>query len=370
MAINTTTDALSRPEIFCLVAQQSIDNKAFAPINLMKGTQFYDKIRQQTATYWSAEQDAVFNPGKGRPGEGGLYPRVFLTYTKPDCDKGESNCDINLCDGVEDAPTTDDQAALELTIDNCASRVFTLTKAEFRALCESPNQRLASKYSQYAKQIVKEINEGMLTATHGDMGAYKDGVASVGDTTIDLPIITPDGCVNPVAYAKVKSIFRKKSWRGDVCLVGGDMLATYFDVQQMGGFAKGVDSGADLNAFQNSFGLIYDEYVDDVYNELEGSMGSHLLAFPEGAYGLFEWYEHTGDCAENYEDLIRNVITIDGVRFDHTLYYDKKCQKWTIILKKWWCLGCIPDTEYCDTNGYKLHFNATCGTMSCDTILC
>ena len=102
---------------------------------------------------------------------------------------------------------------------------------------------------------------------------------------------------------------------------------------------------------------------------LEGDTDSHSLSWIPGAFQMLEWYKYVGYNEElGKEDYTETTMTIDGITYDWSLYYDKCDHVWKYELSKNYDLWAIPDAAYepCWDFNMRLHFVLACGDWTCN----
>jgi len=359
----------TKPELFCLQVTRVIDQMPHSPINVKASTNVLDTVMSASNTAGWAEINRVSLPGKPAPNgttEGG--PKIWLQYEKPYCDGGESN-DISVCDAT--GTTEEEQAWLAVNINKVAERHFTITKAEFANFCESPNDRLMDQLKRKAFEIKREINSEAIKALYAIANPYTDGTASIGATTKELTVISPEGNIIPAGFAKINGEYARANYSGRLLTFGGETLRTYIDVKGYQGMSMN-SVGANVDPLAN-MPFTYDNQFDTIFQTLDSNDFSHGFTLPLGAFVMQEWFDHEGYGLESLDTVIRNKMTIDGITYDYSMVYDpcggsEKTGIWKVQLKKRYGFGSIPNTAYCDNQGLNFHWLFGCGDFSCSSL--
>lgn len=353
-------DADHNPEVFCLTCIDSLDDHPQAPNKFRKATGVLDKLTAtQSTSAWNVTS-CTFD-GKAIPGksESGL-PAIKFEYTAPTCEDGESECDYNVCQD-NDNETDDKRRFLEMVVDGCLERHFTISCAEFWESCESPSERWAQKLNDLAYQMKLELNKLVIAKLYTMLSDYHSGTPSVGPTTATIPILQQDGNINNSGFAKVIDEYFEKGWDGDVCWLGGRTMKMYHTLQKLKlGKECCQDDLLDL-------AFTYDVEFDKIFQELEGDTDSHMVTFPVGATAVMFFNENTGCNVFNEDDFMKTTMEIAGIEFDYNVNF-VKCDTphWNIQLKVHWCMPCWPDSVYCDGfGGFKLHWKGICSNADC-----
>lgn len=360
MALSVTT----KPEQFCLNITKSLDQVTSAPINVMEATNILDVVMSSENKVGWNEINRVSFPGKKAPG-GSSASKITVEYEKPYC-RGGSSGDTSVCDAT--GSTTEEMGWLEVDIDQVGERHFTVTKEEFAAFCNAPNDRVMSQLKRKAFQIKQEINDNLIIALYGANNPYFGGISSVGATTKTINILNPDGNIVNTQYAKIKQEYRKANYSGKLYTFGGETLANYIVVKGLQGLSQN-SVGANVDPLMN-MPFIYDVAFDTNLQTLESDENSHGITVPQGGFQIQEWFDHEGYGVESLETVIRNKMTIDGVTYDYSMVYDpcggsEKTGIWKIQLKKRYGFGFIPASAYCDGQGLNFHWIFGCGDQTC-----
>jgi hypothetical protein len=215
----------------------------------------------------------------------------------------------------------------------------------------------------------REINVDMINEMYTTASAYPSGDASTGGTTASVMVTTADGNILPAGYAKMRGTYRAAQYYGDIMTVGGESLATYFDLKRFQGASQNYNqaAGSPLVDPMMESNFAYDIAFDQIVQGLQGDTDSYGFTWPVGALGYFEYFENLGIKAKSFEDHIRTTIEIDGMMFDYSVHYDKCTSVWQVLLKKSYALPKIPDTEYCNNQGFNYLWQFDCGDPSCAT---
>lgn len=363
--------AVSKPAEFCLRITQMLDNNPAAPKNVMEKPNVLERVMaSDNAGLWETSSITDL-AGKQVPNGGeGVVAKVYLEYEKPFC-AGGSSTSTALCD-ITSTPTDDPKGYLEMTIDKVAERHFTISKAEFAAICENPDARMANKLRRIAFEIKHEINRELIKYLHAISGSYPDGDASIGATAKALTVISPEGNIVPAGFAKIKEQYRKAFYEGTILQFGGETLAKYLDVKGLQGMSQNsVEANVDPLAMMP---FTYDTQFDSQFQTLEGDTNSHGVTLPLGGVHVQEWFLHTGFRREvDNPNVARIKMMIDGMEFDYGMLYDPcggadKTGGWTIQLKKHYGFASIPAAAYCDSKGLVYHWLFNCGDFSCESL--
>lgn len=364
-------NSISKPIEFCLRLNRMLDSVPAAPKNVFEKTNVLDKVMSaENRTGWTVS-DVTDLAGKQVPdGQEGTVAKIYMEYEKPYCAGGESSDDA-LCD-LDASATSDPKGYLEMTINKVAERHFTVSKADFAALCENPDERIANVLRRKAYEIKHEINVEVIKYLHGIAAAYTDGNPSIGETAKSVTVIDQNGNIVPAGFAKINTEYRKSFYDGKVLQFGGETLAKYVDVKMYQGMSmNSVGANTDPLAVMP---FTYDSQFDRQFQTLEGDALSHGITLPIGGVHLQEFYLHTGFRREvNQPDVARIKMMIDEMEFDYGMIYDKcggadKTGAWTIQIKKHYGLASIPAAAYCNSQGLAFHWLFNCGDFSCESL--
>ena len=367
--------AASNPEKCCLHIQQSLEDLAAdnAPGLIRENFGMFDALRSANNTRgFTAKIKTDAFPGKGKFESGtgvAVRPKLEIEYLKPVKRTAKTSRD-GLC--VDATQSTDPYAYLDVTVDNTRALDGKMTKDDFDELCHGPSERLAIDLRNTAHDLLRAINEQLVTQAYAVMGNYMDGTASgAGATAKDLPLINGAGYINSTAMAAVKSQYRRMHTSDAPIVVGGDILGIWMDARTAGGLGPGAlgAAGGDTYKFGSDIYLDYD--VDPVIQTIETDTLSHALTWSPGGLQLLEWYEYVGYKEEiGKPDYIETTIEIDGVKFDYSLNYDKCTHTWDWELSKVFDLWAIPDIAF--TAGAaiwpwnrRLAWTLSCGDFDC-----
>lgn len=364
MALNS----VSKPTEFCLRIAEMLDNNPAAPRNVMQETSVLNRITAPDNVAGWDIASVTDLAGKQVPtGAEGVVAKMYLEYEKPLCKGGESSSD-KLCD-ITTGATADPKGYLELTINKSAERHFVVTKAEFAALCETPDMRVADKLRRIAFEIKHEMNTELIKYLHGISGNYYDGTASLGETAKTVTIIDNNGNIVNAGYTKILKEYRKVGFKGQVLNFGGDTLASYVDARGLQGMSMN-SVGANVDPL-SVMPFTYDNSFDLEFQLLEEDEDSHGVTVPLGGVHMQEYFLHTGVNIETqHPEITRMKMLIDGVTYDYGMKYDPcggadKMGAWVVQLKKHYGFASIPAAAYCDSKGLNFHWKYSCGDFSC-----
>jgi hypothetical protein len=291
-----------------------------------------------------------------------------IVYDLPDC-VAASQTAVDVCGDLTDEG--DNRGYLSVTVEKVSARGGEFTLDEFDGICQTPNERLGIKLRQFARSIKKDIDTQLITAMVGCLSNYSDGTDSadvVGTATKTLNILNAAGYVNAGEWAKLKSEYRKQFAVQDAIIVGGDVLAQYEDVLQLGGKGpNAIGSGTvGLNPYFVDYQL--DAGVAAAVGGASGPDSSFAISWLPGSAQFLDYQENVGYKEYFYPQNTRTTITIDGMVFDYWLRFEEcPTPKWKWVLSKRYDLFCIPEAVYapCFNSNGKLLWMLGCGDATC-----
>lgn len=358
--------ATTKPEAYLLACLQCLadgNGNPSAPNKIQENTAFLDTVlSERNARHWRDFQCSF--PGKSRPGAG-AFPKVYATYEKPEC--GEECADLSTFGPCTDNTTTTEEYNnyLELEVNDSCGLEWRVTKEEFRQTCEGRDARIAETLRRKANAIKRNLNAKGLAAFLENAGNYPSGDSSLTDTAT-VTVISNAGNIIPAGFAKIKANYRKNKYKGDLITIGGDTLATYYDVKAYQGGGQNATGNVDPLP---SSKFVFDDNLDSIIQDVTGdSTSSYGITMPEGAFGVYTWNEYTGDFQENFETHLETTIDIDGLTYDYYVKYSPCGKFWDIGLKLHFCWLCIPDDQYCNGEGFKWLWKFDCGEFECDSL--
>ena len=362
------TTSITKPELCYLNTMTSLEKNSAAPMNIMQGTPFLDTIMQSRFTDGWMEGDAARLAGKAAPTLPSVNPginlrRKYYTYEKPYCESDtDETCKPNICAG---GTVTDEQTGyLATDIDQCVSETWSITKAEFLQLAETPSERRATMLRRKAWNLKKKLNRFAITQVYAALSDYFDGNPSIGGTTKNVTILKSDGKIAPVGMSRVYQEYTDVGFTGDFVIFGGRTLSTFYNTNRWQISPEGR-LGTDLS--DGSLPFVYDPIFDEIFQTLEANTLSHGVSIPVGSFALDFYNMYTGEMVDVFEDKLSTTLEIDGLTYDYQLYYDKCEQKWTEQLSLNWGYLTIPDAAYCNGIGLIKHWTFSCGDIDCDS---
>lgn len=348
---------------FCLQTQGTLDKNPTSPEKIKQEAGMLGLVTSKRNT---AAWDYKIVGGKEAPTQAGPV-EAWLNYDIPFCKGGATVADDSVCSTGD--LTADTRKYLKLEINKEYNRKFTMKLDEFKDVCIGFGERKIDTFRRKAYEILHEINEDLIAEYYSLLDLYPSGLAPTGETIDEVTIVNTDGHIIPAGYTKIMSTYRKAQWGGSVEVVGGDMLATYFDVQALGG--RSVDRGDALKEAWSygKMNFTYDLELDTKIGVLETTTDSYGLVFPTGSFGVIEYYRNEGDRTLIMDDFALTNIVIDGMKFDLDINVDKcgldNRPTFTFLIRKELGVVNIPAAEYCSGKGFKHMYKFACGTPAC-----
>lgn len=357
-----STTVLGSSAFCCLHTQVALDNLAATPAGRFEQSGVIEAFKSpQNQRGFEQLTNSVIESSR-KPVAAQTPPSVEVKVRKPSCETVLTSL-ADLCDAG--GATSDPYDYLEAGVTKIVRLSGSFTKAEFDALCDSPDMRRVQKIADFADDLKKQIAIIMAQEAWAVMGQYADATASTGATTKSIPIIGTDGTLNSAAFSRISSEFRQQGFRGRPIMVGGEKLAVAQDVRVLGG--TGTSLNLDPNAALNTTSSWYDYDFDSTINTLQSTSGSsYAMTWTPGSMQMVEWYRNTGIFENFKEDYAETTLTIDGITYDYTINYDKCTHTWTFHLSKQFDIFYLPDALFaCNTGNGRALWELDCGAMDC-----
>lgn len=353
---------LGASALCCIHTQVALDNLAATPAGRFEESGMISALKSQGNMRGYEQITNAVEETRRKPTTGTTPPSVEVKVRKPSCETVQTTT-ADLCDaGVA---TSDPYDYLEVGVTKTVRLSGKITKAEFDTLCDNPDIRRVQKIADFAEDLKKQMSIILQQEAWAVMGNYADATASTGATTKSIPIIGTDGTLNSAAFSRMTSEFRQQGFRGRPIMVGGERLAIGQDVRTLGG--TGTSLNLDPNAALNTASAWYDYDLDATINTLQGTAGdSYALNWVPGSLQMVEWYRNTGIFENFKEDYAETTLTIDGIKYDFSINYEKCDHEWTFHLQKQFDIFYIPDALYaCNEGNGKVLWQLDCGDMDC-----
>jgi len=287
-----------------------------------------------------------------------------LTYLTPDC----AAAAVGVADVCVAGAFADNQACLDVTVDNYNSVKGTMTLADFDCICNNPpvgfdnygtpQGNLAYQLRLAANKIARTQNIDLIGLMGTQVGDFFDG--TLGATGKTLNLTNAAGGVNIGEMVKVNDEYRLQRMGDNFIGIGGANLATFQDRYAL---QEGccTDDGLKTRGLPN---LYYDLEVDTFFDVTLAT--SHAIMWSVGSYQVIDWVQNTGYRKYNKGNEISTTINIDGVQYDLNIY-DSCGGTVTWGLGKGTDLFAIPQAAYtaCNAGNGRLHYIIDCGAAAC-----
>lgn len=350
MSMNSTTESK------CFqVVQQSLINLAgsASPSELMPAIGMFDALTSPANVGGLQALDFEVLQGKDRPQNSSGKPKLELKVKKPNCNYTTVSTP-NICQlGSAD---TNPYAYFDATIDKQYWRQFTITNAQFANLNETPDERIALRIADAAREILVEINNDMIAKAAAQVTKYTDGTDSA-TTPRPLNVINSNGNYQPLALAAVAVEYKRGGYNGKPIGVGGakvDFASFSAALNGTGTFTSPQNVAAPVTLFA-------DYNIDStINNSIE-----NMITWRPGTLRLLEWFQNVGYNKIDLDNQKAYTVNVMGTVFDIDFVWD--CSKaWIVTVSKWADLFYPTDAMY-DTcwNSGLLGWELACGGADC-----
>lgn len=337
----------------CKTIVQQLGDQSGLPTQFRDEIGVYDAlVSSKNRRGYEREIQRVTDTLQGNPTPSSPFGIAQFAYRKPQCNATESDCaDADVC--TPSSTGEDHYGYVNLTIDKCAFRQFTVTTDQFNSVCYDRDQYLAEELRIQAQAVLRDINAKCKTAVSALMGAYADGDSSIL-TTKTVNLVNAQGGVNAPAMSIINNEFFKIGGSSNLIKVGGTYLNMYNGLLGVAGPNTSNGTDATKLAMDNGF--------------IDHTLGCDMLAWEAGAIQFVEAFKNHSKNRIMFETHIKDTLRIDGVDFDYTMNF-KPCSNggsWTVVLSKSFGLFYIPTADYtCSPTGsnLKLKFNIGAGNI-------
>lgn len=350
----------------CITVQQMMDNivGANTPNGIVLETYgFMDALMSNANTANTEVIRTESAAGKARP-TALTNRRVEVEFATRTCESTATSA-AGLCDSQTNAD--DDLSYDAVYVTQVRSNGFSLSKEEFRDLCENPSDRQARRIVNKINDLKRDINADLITSYIAGLGNYfSEPPPAVpvdsGAAPKTLFLFDASGRTNGQAFMPMQRDYRRSNWRGTPIVVGGNLSWTW---AQSRPYFVGNEDGKDTTLAPVPFNWFGDFQVDQVF----GDGLEHLLQWAPGVTRMVEWYQYEGIYEEIKEDYQETKLTVDGFTVDFTVRYNECTKVWDLSFTKYFDLWKIPDEAFSTDCGQFsngcLQWLADCGDIDC-----